>query len=614
MPFISNFKVLCVFKKDKKVESPRATSEFGYLRKWVPIALLIGAVCGVGSIVFYEAIRLASVVLLGQVAGFFAPTPAGEGGSLGIISSHLYLIPLVTTVGGLCSGILVYGLAPEAEGHGTDAAIDAFHNKKGEIRSRIPLVKLVASAITIGSGGSAGREGPTAQMGAGFGSFLSRRFQLSVHDRRIAVAVGIGAGIGSIFKAPFGGAVMSAEILYMGDFEVETLLPAFIASIVGYSIFASYVGWTPIFGYLNISTFNDPIVLPVYAVLGIICGLVGIVYVKAFYGTRAYFQRLGMPRFLKPALGGFLVGIIGMFLPQVLGMGYGWLQILMSGNFVLLPIILIPIIIVAKILATSLTVGSGGSGGVFAPALVIGGFLGATLWIFLNGLFPNFGPVIAAFVIVGMMAFFGGVGKVPIAVILMVSEMTGGFALLVPSMIATAIAYVIAGKYTIYRSQVQSRADSPAHRSEYSTPLMQKLFVKDAMTKKVITATLNTPLSEIADEMAKNTMKGMPVLDDNGRLVGMVTLTDVLKVNPEQRAKTIASSVMTKELITTIPDESLYTAFGKMTSNQIGRLPVVEPGDNTKLIGIITREDIWRVYNVEIMSELEEVKLSGSVE
>ena len=272
------------------------------------------------------------------MGGFFAPTPAGEGASLGIISSHLYLIPLVTTVGGLCSGILVYGFAPEAEGHGTDAAIDAFHNKKGEIRSRIPLVKLVASAITIGSGGSAGREGPTAQIGAGFGSFLSKRLHLSVKDRRIAVAVGIGAGIGSIFKAPFGGAIMSAEILYMGDFEVETLLPAFIASTVGYSIFASYAGWTPIFGYLNLSAFTDPLVLPFYAVLGIVCGLVGIVYVKGFYGTRAFFQRLRMPRFLKPALGGLLVGIIGMFLPQVLGMGYGWLQIVMSGNFVLLPI------------------------------------------------------------------------------------------------------------------------------------------------------------------------------------------------------------------------------------------------------------------------------------
>ncbi|MGD0994642.1 MAG: chloride channel protein [Candidatus Bathyarchaeia archaeon] len=595
------------------MKSPSASRELGYLRKWVPIALLIGTICGLGSIVFYEAIRLVSTVLLGDVAGFFAPSPVGEGGSLGLVSSRLWLIPLVTTVGGLCSGILVYGFAPEAEGHGTDAAIDAFHNKDGQIRSRTPLVKLAASAITIGSGGSAGREGPTAQIGAGFGSFLSRRLHLSSKDRRIAVAVGIGAGIGSIFKAPFGGAILSAEILYMGDFEVETLLPAFIASTVGYSIFASYAGWTPIFGYMKLGAFNDPLYLPFYAVLGIVCGLVGIVYVKGFYGTRALFQRLGMPRFLKPALGGFLVGIIGMFLPQVLGMGYGWLQIAMSGNFVLLPIILIPIIIVAKIVATSLTVGSGGSGGVFAPALVIGGLLGASLWIFLNGLLPNFGPVIAAFVIVGMMAFFGGVGKVPIAVILMVSEMTGGLTLLVPSMIATTLAYVITGKYTIYRSQVQSRADSPAHRSEYSTPLMQKLFVKDAMTKKVTTTALNSPLSEVAEIMAKNTIKGMPVLDDNGKLVGMVTLTDVLKVNPEQRATTMVSSVMTKELITTIPDESLYTAFGKMTSNQIGRLPVVEPGDSTKLIGIITREDVWRVYNIEIMSKLEETKLSGSV-
>jgi CIC family chloride channel protein len=614
VPFISDSDVDWVFEGQEKVKSPRASHEFGYLRKWVPIALLIGVISGVGSIVFYEAIRLASTILLGDIGGFFAPTPAGEGGSLGVFSSHLYLIPLITTVGGLLSGILVYGLAPEAEGHGTDAAIDAFHNKKGEIRSRIPLVKLVASAITIGSGGSAGREGPTAQIGAGFGSFLSKRLHLSLHDRRIAVAVGIGAGIGSIFKAPFGGAIMSAEILYIGDFEVETLLPGFIASTVGYSIFASYAGWTPIFGYLNQSAFNDPLVLPFYAVLGIVCGLVGIVYVKGFYGTRAFFQRLGIPNFLKPALGGFLVGIIGMFLPQVLGTGYGWLQIAMSGNFVLLPIILIPIIIVAKIVATSLSIGSGGSGGVFAPALMIGGLLGATLWIALNGVSPNFGPALAAFVVVGMVAFFGGVGKVPVAVILMVSEMTGGLTLLVPSMIAVTIAYVITGKNTIYRSQVQSRDESPAHRSEYSIPLLQKLFVKDAMTKKVITTTPNSMLSEVADIMAKNGIKGMPVLDDNGRLVGMVTLTDVLQIHPDQRATTKVGNLMTKELVTTTPDESLYTAFEKMTSNQIGRLPVIKQEDRTKLIGIITREDIGRVYNIEIRSKLEEVKLSGSVE
>ena len=603
-----------LFEKEKiRVKSPGSSREFGYLRKWVPIAILIGLVSGVGSIVFYEAIRLSSTYLLGDVGGFFPPSPVGEGGSLGVLSSHIYLIPVITTLGGLLSGILVYGLAPEAEGHGTDAAIDAFHNKKGEIRSRIPLVKLVASAITIGSGGSAGREGPTAQIGAGFGSFLGRRLHLSLKDRRIAVAVGIGAGIGSIFKAPFGGAIMSAEILYMGDFEVETLLPAFIASTVGYSIFASFTGWTPVFGYMHLGAFSDPLDLPFYAVLGILCGLVGIIYVKGFYSTKAVFQGLRIPRFLKPALGGLLVGIIGMFLPQVLGMGYGWLQIAMTGNFILLPIVLIPVIVVVKIVATSLTVGSGGSGGVFAPALVIGGFLGAALWILLDGLFPHFGPVIAAFIIVGMMAFFGGVGKVPVAVILMVSEMTGGLTLLVPSMIATTIAYVITGKTTIYRSQVQSRAESPAHRSEYSTSIMLKLLVKDAMTKKVITVTPNSKVSEIAEILSKNGIKGMPVLDNNSRIVGIVTLTDVLQLHPNQRDTTKVGSIMTKEIVTTKPDDSLYTAFDKMTNNQIGRLPVVEPSSSSKLIGIITREDVWRVYNIEVRSKLEDVKLSGSI-
>jgi CIC family chloride channel protein len=596
------------------VKSPRASRELSYLRKWVPIAILIGTISGVGSILFYEAINLTSTYLLGGVTGFFAPSPIGEGGSLVSVTPMFYLIPIVTTVGGLCSGILVYGLAPEAEGHGTDAAIDAFHNKKGEIRSRIPLVKLVASALTIGSGGSAGREGPTAQIGAGFGSFLGRKLRLSLHDRRIAVAIGIGSGIGSIFKAPFGGAIMSTEILYMGDFEVEALLPAFIASTVGYSIFALFAGWTPLFGYMNQTAFNDPIDLPLYAILGLVCGLVGIVYIRGFYGTRTLFERLRIPRFLKPAVGGFAVGVIGMFLPQVLGTGYGWLQIAMEGNFTLLPILLIPVIIAAKIVATSLSIGSGGSGGVFAPAMMIGGLLGIALWTGINGVLPGFSPAIAAFAIVGMMSFFGGVGKVPVAVILMVSEMTGGLTLLVPSMIATTIAYVITGRNTIYRSQVPSRAESPAHKGEYSIPLLQKLFVKDAMTNRVTTTTPSSLISEVAEMMAKNGIKGVPVLDDNGSLVGIVTVTDILQIHPDQRATVMVSAVMTKELITAFAEESLYTAFDRMTGNQIGRLPVVERGGGMKLIGIISREDVWRVYNIEISSRLEEVKLSGSVE
>ncbi|HVP92788.1 MAG TPA: chloride channel protein [Acidobacteriota bacterium] len=595
-------------------KSTLASHELGYLRKWVPIAVLIGTVCGVGSLVFYQAINLTSMILLGQIAGYFPPSPSGEGGSAGLLSPYAYVIPVITTLGGLLSGIIVFGLAPEAEGHGTDAAIDAFHNKKGDIRSRIPPVKLLASTLTIGSGGSAGREGPTAQIGAGFGSFLGKALHLNLHDRRIAVAVGIGSGIGSIFKAPFGGALLSAEILYMGDFEVEALFPAFIASTIGYSIFASVTGWTPIFGYMTQRAFTDPFDLPFYAVLGAVCGLVGIVYVRGFYGIKGLFQRLNMPNFLKPAIGGLAVGVMGMFLPEILGMGYGWLQIAMNGNFTLLPLTLIPIIILAKIVATSLSIGSGGSGGVFAPALMIGGLVGTVIWAAFDGVLPSFQPSLAAFVIVGMMSFFGGVGKVPVAVILMVSEMTGGLTLLVPSMIATALAYIITGKTSIYKSQVQSRIESPAHRGEYSIPLLQKLLVKDAMTKKVITIRPGAPLSEIAELMTKNGIKGTPVVDSKGNLVGIVALTDILQINPEQRGKKTAEDVMTKELVTINPDENLYLAFDKMSNNQIGRLPVVDSTDSKKLIGIITREDIWRVYNVEIRSRLEETKLSGSVE
>ncbi len=591
------------------------SGELQYLRKWITIAILIGIVSGVGALVFDEAIAFFNGLLLGNIAGYYPPTPLGEGGILPSLSFNPYLLPLVTTLGGLISGIIVFGLAPEAEGHGTDSAIDAFHNKKGSIRSRIPLVKLLASAITIGSGGSAGREGPTAQMAAGFGSFLGKVLHLNYHDRRIALAVGIGAGIGAIFKAPFGGAILAAEILYMGDFEVDALFPAFIASTIGYSIFGYVKGWTPIFGSMNLGSFQDPINLPFYGILGIACGLVGIIYVTSFYGIKDAFQRLKIPKFIKPAIGGLAVGLIALCFPQILGVGYGWLQIIMNGNFTLLPLIVLPIIIGLKIVATSLTVGSGGSGGVFGPALVIGGMVGAIVWALFNSIVPNFQPSVAVFVIVGMMAFFGGVGKVPVAVILMASEMTGTYTLLVPSMIATAIAYIITGKNTIYKSQLHSRAESPAHRGEYSIPLLQKLSVKDAMTNHVITANPDMLVSEVAETMKKNGIRGLPVTNRQDELVGIITLNDILQIHPDKRSKETVGATMTKDPVVTYPDENLLYIVEQLTGNQIGRLPVVNPNNKKHIIGIVTREDIWRVYRIEINSRLdEEERLSGSVE
>ncbi|MGQ9469431.1 MAG: chloride channel protein [Nitrososphaerales archaeon] len=575
-----------------------------YLRKWVPLSILIGVIAGFGAIILYNAIVWATNLLLWFGAEYMPPSPIGEGSTTVMPIGRPYLIPLITTLGGLLSGIIVYSLAPEAEGDGTDAAIDAFHNKQGEVRSRTPIIKLIASAITIGSGGSAGKEGPAAQISAGFGSFLGKLFHLNVHDRRIIMAAGIGAGIGSIFKAPFGGALLGSEILYKRDFEVEALIPSFIASITGYIIFASVMGWTPIFGYVTKYAFTNPLELNFYALLGLLCGLVGILYVKTFYGVRAIFKKLRIPRILKPALGGFLVGLMAIFLPQIMSTGYGWLQLAMEGNFTLLPFEIMLLLIFVKVLATALSIGSGGSGGVFAPSLVIGGMIGGVTWYIFHNLLPFSIPSPAPFVIVGMMAFFGGVGKAPIAVILMISEMTGTYALLVPSAIATILAYVITGDFSIYESQVYNRAQSMAHRAEYSVPLLEKLKVEDAMMGSVITIRPEDMINTAAKIMADNRIKGLPVVKDKN-LVGIITLIDILRVPDETREKTIVDQVMSKKLIVTYPDESLYQAFEKMIRYEVGRLPVVDRSNPKKLIGIITRGDIGKRYEMEVHLLLE---------
>ncbi|HET9613461.1 MAG TPA: chloride channel protein, partial [Candidatus Limnocylindrales bacterium] len=216
-----------------------------YLRKWVVLGGLIGVISGLGGALFFLALELATRVLLGGLAGFTPASPAGEGGHPIADAARPWAIPLVVALGGLISGVVVFRLAPEAEGHGTDAAIAAFHHGARRIRARIPAIKLVASAITIGAGGSGGREGPTAQIGAGFGSWLARVLDLDARDARIAVACGMGAGIGAIFRAPLGGAVLAAEIPYRDDVESEALVPAFVASIVAFSIFGAIVGYAP---------------------------------------------------------------------------------------------------------------------------------------------------------------------------------------------------------------------------------------------------------------------------------------------------------------------------------------------------------------------------------
>lgn len=470
----------------------RATRQMRSFGRWIVIGALIGVAAGIGAIVFYAAIDLCTRLFQGGIAGYMPPGPAGEGRTIVTPATRYWLFPLSTTLGGLVAGAIVTRLAPAAEGHGTDAAIATFHEGAGEMDPRIPIVKLVASAITLGSGGSAGREGPTAQISAGFGSLLGRVLRLDVRDRRIAVATGIGA----IFRAPLGGAVLSAELLYRSDFEPDALAPALIASIVGYTIFAAVFGWTPVFGNQPGLTFDHPLQLLYYAVLGLAVGLVGILYITVFYALQGFFARLRLSPYLKPALGGLLVGLIGLVVPQAAGVGYGWVQFLMRPDQAAVPLLVILLLPFLKILTTSLSIGSGGSGGIFGPGLVVGAGVGAGLWGLGHTLLPGMPATSAPFVVVAMMSLFGAVAHAPLAMMLMVGEMTGSYGLLAPAMVMVSIASVVVGDRTIYTSQPATRADSPAHRVGMSFPLLRALRVRDTMAKPRLVLAPDTPLHE----------------------------------------------------------------------------------------------------------------------
>ncbi len=567
-----------------------------YLAKWLLLGTLIGVVAGVGAILFSWAIEVCTHFFLGTLVGYLPPSPIGEGNQPVTAMLRPWLLPLVVALGGLLSGLLVFSLAPEAKGHGTDSAIAAIHHGRARIRGRIPPVKLVASAITIGSGGSAGREGPTAQISAGFGSLLAQWLRLSVGDRRIAVAAGIGAGIGAIFRAPLGGAVMAAEILYIHDLEVEALIPSLIASIVGFSIFGLVNGFTPIFGEQPQLGFSHPIELLYFAALGVLAGLVGLLYAKVFYGTERVFDHLRLPRWLKPALGGLLVGLMGVFIPQTIHTGYGWVQFAMTPQLLTWPLWLLLLLPFLRILATSLTIGSGGSGGIFGPGMVIGGLLGAAFWRVGHTFLPQMPPSPAPYVIIGMMATFGGIAHAPLAMMLMVAEMTGNLALLAPAMVAVAIATALVGDNTIYQSQLPDRASSPAHRVRFSFPLLSTLRVQDAMQEAPPPAIqADASLSEAEAMLEDGT--GLVVVNARGEALGALTREALRAVPPGRWGNLRAGQLVGEYPVLLEAEQAMDTALDRLLGRGLGWAPVVEGG---RVVGCLHVRDVMAVYKASL--------------
>ncbi len=580
-----------------------------HIGRWFSYSVIIGIVGGIGALVFTHLLNLSTSIFLNQIAGYYPPLPGIEasGSLVNIAPMRRWLLLIIPALGGLISGLLVYGLAPEAEGHGTDSVIDSFHRFRGMIRLRVPFVKIVASAVTIGTGGSAGREGPVAQIGAGFASYFARVLKLSDRDRRILLLAGMGAGIGSIFRAPLGGALFAAEVLYREpEFEFEAVMPTFISSIVGYSVYCSLLGgkWGSIFDTTQQAfTFRDPRLLILYAILGILMALVGVGYVKVFYGLRdKVFRRLRIRNCFKPALGGLLLGLIAFLFPPVLGMGYGWIQQAIEGNLTLRFLLVLGF---AKILATSLTIGSGGSGGVFAPSIVIGGLLGGAFGQVCAILFPEMVIQPTAFVLVGMAGFFAGVAKVPIASLIMVSEMTIGYALLVPIMMVVAITYLaISSQITIYEKQVDARVDSPAHQGDFVVDVLEMMKVSDIINLKekipLIPATMH--LDNILKLVTETKRSSFPVVGEDGKLLGIISLDDIRGVFLEEDLGTlvIAKDIAVTNIEVIYPHDDLNVALKKIIAANYDELPVVDATDEGKIIGMLARRDLMLAYSEQM--------------
>jgi len=567
--------------------------------RWIPYSALIGCVSGLGAILFDLAFRVAQKVLLEGV-GRFRPPGSGVEGGAGYDPQVPWLLPVALVIGGLLSGAIVFGFAPEAEGHGTDAVLRAFHRLRGKIRRRVPIVKAIASAITIGSGGSGGREGPIAQIGAGFGSFLADATGLRNEDRRIMMMAGAAGGIGSIFRAPLGAALFAAEVLYSEpEFEYQVLLPGLISAITGYCIYSSYAGWGFLFAVPAFS-FHSPRQLPLYALLGVACGLVGAIYPRVFYGVRdRIFRPLGIPAWTKPALGALALGGIAVYFPQALGMGYGYIQEAIRGEHTIGFLLLFAAV---KIIATSLTISSGGSGGVFGPSLVIGGAIGGAFGQAAVHYLPGFAPSPVACIMVGMGGFFAGVAKVPFASVIMVMEMTGSYGLLVPSLLVAAIAYVfLPPRLGLYENQVPGRIDSPAHLGSFATDILRLVRVEDSWgTRRRSDRTVpdDAPLPSLVDLASVSTQNLFPVVDATGALVGEFSIDDLRRalLSEENKDHLKARDLMHAAVGPLVTADDLNTAARLLAERQTDAVTVVQDRQFPRVLGIFTRRDLIVAY------------------
>jgi len=519
---------------------------------------------------------------------------------------------LLPTVGGLLSGLLVHYFAGRDDKHGTNQVIDAFHYRGGNLDLPGPAVKAAAAVGVISFGGSAGPEAPIAALGSAIGSKVARLLALTPHERRVMLIAGCAGGVGAVFQCPLGGALFATSVMYREpEFDGDSIVPAFVSSVLSYSTFITVMKGVGrhMLGGAGELVFAQPLELVAYALLGPLCGLFSILFYYCFrlVETRPL-GRLGLPGWIAPALGGLAVGAVGCVLPQVMAGQYQFIQNAMDGTLLQMPegvenswwqwAALFGAVAVLKCLATALTVGSGASGGALGPSVFIGGAVGALLGAVIHAVAPDaFADVETlrrSLIPVGMAGVLAASMRTPMAAIVMVTEMTGSYGLIVPLMLVCVTAYVVGRRWGLNSAQVRSASESPAHAADLLVHTLQALRVRDVMVG-------NWPYrvapSAILGELVAGARSGSrPVFAvvDREKLVGIVSLADISRVmaEPGISSLVIAADIMTPQFTSVDPDLDLYQALELF--NNVGHevLPVVAEADGSTFEGMLPRRAI----------------------
>jgi len=561
-------------------------------------ALIVGIGAGLGAIIFRYLIN--AVVWIGY--DWFPRLTANWG------KAYIIIIP---AIGGLLVGPLVYFFAREAKGHGVPEVMEAVALKGGRIRPRVAIVKSLASALSIGSGGSVGREGPIVQIGSALGSSLGQLLNLSEDRVRNLVACGAAGGIAATFNSPIAGVVFALEI-FLGEFTIQGFSTVVISSVAASVIGRIAFGDVPAFimpTEYGVASLWEYIFFPI---LGVFAALFGVLYTRAIYFSEDMFDKWkSVPEWVKPAIGGALLGIFALaypvltgvtwdHVPQVYNVGYDIIELALSNNLLLWTAF---VLLFAKLVATSLTLGSGGSGGIFAPSLFIGAMLGASFELILKYLFPDIVAPEGAYALVGMAALFAASAHAPITAVLILFELTGDYRLILPLMLTVVVATLLSRYWmkgeSIYTLKLSRRG---VHlKRGRDVDLMEAVLVRDVMNTKPITINVGVSVSVLADLFLQTNQHAFAVLDDEGKLYGIVSLTDYRRVSLTDTPleELTVKEITAQSLVTAFPDETLRVVMQRMAPRDLSRVPVVDREDQRKLLGVIRRNDIVRAYQTE---------------